>query len=162
MAGRKKKEPNAELIEAAAEAKAAGMSYGQYQAKKYIEEEMARKEQLKREKQTEHIETACREAGIGAHVMNFGKGHFEAHTEAQKIMMEQFASGKVVPAKISFMYCDELDMCFFYAANGKACCSYSGIAKAGSDDVEHNIPMAFKTAKTILDRMQELSDKDRT
>lgn len=47
MAGRKKKEPNAELLKTAAEAKAAGMSYGQYQAKRFIEEEMARKEELK-------------------------------------------------------------------------------------------------------------------
>ena len=148
MAGRKKKEPNAELLKTVAEAKAAGMSYGQYQAKRFIEEEMARKEELKQKKQAEHIETACREAGLGGHVMNFGKNHFKASTEAQKIMMEQFASGKVVPAKTSFMYCDELDMCFFYSASGKACCSYSGITKAGSD-------------KAVLDRMQELYIKDR-
>lgn len=161
MAGRKKKEPNAELLKTVAEAKAAGMSYGQYQAKKFIEEEMARKEELKQKKQAEHIETACREAGLGGHVMNFGKNHFKASTEAQKIMMEQFASGKVVPAKTSFMYCDELDMCFFYSASGKACCSYSGITKAGSDDIEHNIVQAFKSAKAVLDRMQELYIKDR-
>ena len=161
MAGRKKKEPNAELLKTAAEAKAAGMSYGQYQAKRFIEEEMARKEELKQKKQAEHIETACREAGLGGHVMNFGKNHFKASTEAQKIMMEQFASGKVVPAKTSFMYCDELDMCFFYSANGKACSSYSGITKAGSDDIEHKIIQAFKSAKAVLDRMQELYIKDR-
>lgn len=161
MAGRKKKEPNAELLKTAAEAKAAGMSYGQYQAKRFIEEEMARKEELKQKKQAEHIETACREAGLGGHVICFGKDGYKTHTEAQKIMMKQFAPGKAVPAKTSFMYCDELDMCFFYSANGKACCSYSGITKAGSDDIEHNIIQAFKSAKAVLDRMQELYIKDR-
>ena len=35
--------------------------------------------------------------------------------------------------------------------------SYSGATKAGSDDIRHNLVMAFKTAEIILDKMQELS-----
>ena len=56
------------------------------------------------------------------------------------------------------MYCDELDACFFYGADGAACMAYSGITRAGSDDANNNIVRAFHTAKIVLDRMQELAE----
>ena len=73
MAGKakKKKGPNEELLAVAREARAAGMTYGQYQAEKYLKEqaEQMKKEREAREKallkkQAEYIKTACQEAGI--------------------------------------------------------------------------------------------------
>lgn len=159
---KKKKEPNEELLAAAKEARAAGMTYGQYQAKKYLEEqaEQMKKEREAREeallkKQAEYMKAACKEAGIGGHAVLFAGG-IKPTTEAQKIAAE-IVGKKEFLAKISFMYCDELDMCFFYDQTGAARMSYSGVTKAGSDDIRHNLVMAFKTAEIILDKMQELS-----
>ena len=159
---KKKKEPNEELLAAAIEARAAGMTYGQYQAKKYLKEqaEQMRKEREAREeallkKQAEYIQAACQEAGIGGHAILF-TGGIKPTTPAQKIAAEIVGKNEFL-AKISFMYCDELDMCFFYDRTGAARMSYSGAAKAGSDDIRHNLVMAFKTAEIVLDKMQELS-----
>lgn len=164
MAGKakKKKGPNEELLAVAREARAAGMTYGQYQAEKYLKEqaEQMKKEREAREKallkkQAEYIKTACQEAGIGGHTILFS-GSIKPTTPAQKIVAEIVGKDEFL-AKISFMYCDELDMCFFYDQTGAARMSYSGATKAGSDDIRHNLVMAFKTAEIILDKMQELS-----
>ena len=71
-------------------------------------------------------------------------------------MMREIINKETFPAKISFMFCDELDMCFFYGSDGTARCTYSGTAKAGSDDIKHNLVMAFKTAEQVLEKMQSL------
>lgn len=163
MAGRaKKKEPNKELLAAAAEARKAGMTYGQYQAKRYLEEqaEQMKKEREEREeallkKQTEYMKAACQEAGIGGHVVLFA-GDIKPTTEVQKMAAEIVGKKKFL-AKISFMFCDELDMCFFYDRTGAARMTYSGATKAGSEDIRHNLVMAFKTADKVLEKMQELS-----
>ena len=157
MTGRKKKTSNDELLELAKKARAAGMTYGQYIAKLYVEEQKEMKQRERIEKQIEYMKIACREAGIGESVVLFSKS-IKPTTPAAAIASEVIGR-KEFPAKCSFMYCDELDMCFFYGPDGTARMSYSGETKAGSDDIKHNLVMAFKTAEKVLDKMQELSFK---
>lgn len=92
MAGKakKKKGPNEELLAVAREARAAGMTYGQYQAEKYLKEqaEQMKKEREAREeallkKQAEYIKTACQEAGIGGHTILFFGQRQANHTGAE-------------------------------------------------------------------------------
>ena len=167
MAGRReKKEPNADLQSAAAQARAAGMTYGQFTAKKYLEEEMEKRrkereeaQRAKLERQAEWIKAACEQAGLGSHVSWFSEDAIP-NTAAANIALEVLGRG-CFPTKSSFMFCDELDMCFFYDGTGRARMSFSGETKAGSDDIKHNFAMAFKTAEKVLDIMQELSDNDK-
>ena len=158
MAGRKKKKPsNDELLELAKKAREVGMSYGQYTAKLYMEEQIAMKRQEKIEKQIEYMKIACREAGLSEHITLFSKDI--KPTAPAAAMAAEIIGRKDFPAKCSFMYCDELDMCFYYGSDGTARMAYSGETKAGSDDIKHNLVMAFKTAEKVLDKMQELSFK---
>ena len=154
-----KKQKNSDLLEVAKEARKAGMSYGKYVQQKYLEEQMKEKEKIKLTKQAEHIQKACLDCGLGGRVTWFDDS-IKPTAPAYKIMRE-IKNRHDFPAKLSFMHCDELDMCFFYGPDGTARCSYSGTAKAGSDDIRHNIIMAFKTAEQVLDKMQELAIKDR-
>lgn len=154
-----KKRADSNLQALAKEARKAGMSYGKYVQQKYLEEQMKEKEKIKLTKQAEHIKKACLDCGLGGRVTWFDDS-IESTAPAHKIMRE-IKNRHDFPAKLSFMHCDELDMCFFYGPDGTARCSYSGTAKAGSDDIRHNIIMAFKTAEQVLDKMQELAIKDR-
>lgn len=164
--GKKKKKPNEELLKVAAEARAAGMTYGEYTAKRYLEMQMEQKrkqreeeEKITQERQRKHIEEACKEAGLGGHVTWFSDS-IKPTTHATS-MAADILRKKNFPAKCSFMFCDELDMCFFYSQDGIARVTFSGETKAGSEDIRHNIIMAFKTAEKVLDIMQDLSNSDR-
>lgn len=159
---KKKKEPNEELRKLAHEAQEAGTTYGQYTAKKYLEEQMAIKEreakkiELLATKQAENIQLACLENDLGGSITWFSAKR-KPHTEAEKIASKH-KSKPNFPSKVSFMYCDELDMCFFYDTSGNACVTYSGIARAGSGDIREGLVKAFQIAEKVLDRMQELVD----
>ena len=154
-----KKEPDNSLQAVAKEARLAGMSYGKYVQQKYVEKMMKEKEQLKITKQAEHIQKACLECGLSGNI-TWISDHLKPTTPAGKIMME-IKNRSDFPSKISFMFCDELDMCFFYEADGTARCSFSGATRAGSEDIKHNIVSAFKIAEKVLEKMEELAVKDR-
>ena len=154
-----KKRADSNLQALAKEARKAGMSYGKYVQLKYVEEQMKEKEQLKATKQAEHIQKACLECGLAGTITWFSKD-LKPTTPAGQIMRE-IKNRPDFPAKTSFMFCEELDMCFFYGSDGAARCSYSGTAKVGSEDIKHNIVAAFKTAEKVLEKMQELAFKDR-
>lgn len=154
MAKKKANCPNRELVEVAVEARKSGMSYGKYVAKRMIKEQMREIRKTSQEKQEKCIEIACKECGLGSQAVWFSKD-LRPTTPAQK-MMQEIINKETFPAKISFMFCDELDMCFFYGPDGTARCTYSGTAKAGSDDIKHNLVMAFKTAEQVLEKMQSL------
>lgn len=109
------------------------------------------------EKRERCIVEACKEAGLGDKITWFSD-EVKPKTPAQKIMQE-IVNRTEFPAKISFMYCDELDMCFFFGPDGTPRCTYSGTAKAGSDDIKRNLAAAFKTAEVVLDKMQTLYAK---
>lgn len=163
MAARRK-EPNSELLRTAKEAKKAGMSYGKYQAEKYLREQAEMKQKMKEneaaklEKQAACIQRACEECGISGKILWYSNDR-KPGTPAAKIAWD-ISRKKSFPTKTSFMFCDELDMCFFYSSDGTARVSYSGTAKAGSEDIKYNLISAFQKADEILDLMEEYAGQE--
>ena len=154
MARKKQNEqPAASLPEVAKEATDAGMSYGKYVGLKYIEEHAQTVQHTLDEKSADCIRRACEACGIDGHVVWFSN-QIKPNSPDQKIAASTLNRNNF-PAKVSFMYCDGLDMCFFYGPGGKAYCSYSGLTSAGSEDIRSNLVMAFKTAEKILDYMEK-------
>ena len=111
---------------------------------------------LSPKKQAELIEKACREHGLDEHIKWIQKKE-DAQLFAEAIA-EQHRDRMEMPVKNSFMYCDALNMCFFYDATGIPCMSYSGYAFVDSQDLcEGNIQKAFEKAKAVLQTMAKLS-----
>lgn len=151
---RSKKKQQNDLAEIAKEATEAGMTYGKYIERLTIEKQTKESQKARNEKQERCITEACKECGLGGSVIWFSDD-IKPHTPAQKIIRE-IVNKNTFPSKISFMFCDELDMCFFFGPDGAPRCTYSGTAKAGSDDIRHNIVAAFEKAEKVLDMMQAL------
>ena len=67
------------------------------------------------EKQAELIAIACKESGLDGHIKWIDRSS-DAHTWAERIANGiRLRNGKRLPVKNSYMYCDTLDMCFFYS-----------------------------------------------
>lgn len=177
--------PNKEqLIKTAKAARDAGMTYGQYKAEEYLSKQKKKPEASDKEDQSwkwdaimerikksvdeqtlvlhqaEKIKQACKDCGISTGLTWYSIE--QEPTTPAAILAKAFAGKSEFPTKTSFMYCDELDMCFFYSHDGKARLTYSGTATAGSSDINGGIVNAFISASKILDRMQQLSDMQNT
>lgn len=62
------------------------------------------------DKQAELIHNACRECGLDGHV-KWIEGKQDVQSWAEKIA-GRFRNKRNMPIKNSYMYCDQLDMCF--------------------------------------------------
>lgn len=114
---------------------------------------------MTKERQAELIHDACRECGLDGHV-SWLRSYKDAVNGAEKLCFSPF-DRESVPIKKSFMYCDSLDMCFFYDQTGHACVSYSGRSTLIQPDMKDNkLVEAFEIAKKVLTKMQELADKE--
>ena len=110
------------------------------------------------EKQAEIIAWACQMDGLDGHI-KWIERNFDCETWAEKIA-NRFRKKKF-PVKNSYMYCDTLDMCFFFEpTSGLACMSYAGYAYADSRDVKENLKVAFSKADHILTMMQERAKRE--
>lgn len=107
------------------------------------------------EKQADIIAKACREAGLDGHIKRI-EGRRQAQTWAERIAV-QFKGNNPLPVKNSYMYCDTLDMSFFFHENGKPGVAYAGYTVAGSPDIKGKLVEAFATADKVLDAMEKLS-----
>ena len=75
------------------------------------------------EEQAEIIAKACGQAGIGSDI-RWIENKKQADTWAERIATDcQFE--KPIPVKSSYMYCNSLDMCFFYD-QGTPAVAYTG------------------------------------
>ena len=179
----KRQSKSEKITKDAKAAREAGMTYGQYMARDYLPKpKKAEAEELEPPKETKAkaapaksktgkkideqmrmlwrakcIIEACEENGIGTTVTWISKGN-KPHTPAGKIMKEILSGKEEFPTKFSFMYCDELDMHFFFDNDGRARISYSGTTSAGTKDITGGLAKAFETAGKVLNRMQELYD----
>lgn len=110
------------------------------------------------EKQAELIAISCKEAGLDGHIKCID-GRKQADTWAEKIAI-RFKNNGPLPVKNSYMYCDTLDMCFFYNEAGTPFMSYAGYATAESKDItEGKLLEAFRRARQVLSTMKELSEE---
>lgn len=112
------------------------------------------------QKQAELIATACKKAGLDGHIKWIEK-KAHAQTWAERIA-ERFRGGRQLPVKNSYMYCDTLDMSFFYGETGTPYMTYAGYVTADSKDItEEKLLEAFRKAGQVLETMKELAEEAR-
>ena len=112
------------------------------------------------EQQEKLITAACHEAGLTAHVRWIANKR-QAETWAERIAM-RFKGTSPMVFKNSYMYCDTLDMCFFYTPQGVPQVAYAGYATADSADItKGKLVEAFRKADTVLRRMKGLAEGER-
>lgn len=110
------------------------------------------------ERQAELISCACKEAGFDGHI-RWIEGKKQANTWAEKIAV-RFKGDTPLPVKNSYMYCDTLDMCFFYNEQGTPFMTYAGYVTAESKDItEGKLLEAFRRARQVLSTMKELAEE---
>lgn len=107
------------------------------------------------ERQAELIALACKEAGLDGHI-KWIDGRKQANTWAEKIAI-RFKGDGPLPVKNSYMYCDTLDMCFFYNEAGTPFMTYAGyVTEESRDIIEDKLLEAFRRARQVLNTMKEL------
>ncbi len=112
------------------------------------------------EREAELISKACKEAGLDAHI-RWIECRKEAQTWAEKMAVQFMQTGRQLPVKNSYMFCDTLDMCFFYTPKGTPQVVYAGYAHADSPDIaEGKLIEAFRKANTVLQAMKRLAEEE--
>lgn len=111
------------------------------------------------------IHNAARECGLDGHVKTL---EYRKHicTTAEQIMATY--TDLPVQYKASYLYCDRLDVCFYFDSSERACCSYSGIFWYSSNDFYR----LFQTAKLMrlmlkamnsgLKKMKRMSNENKS
>lgn len=111
------------------------------------------------ERQAELIYKACKEAGLDSHI-RFIERKKDAQTWAEKIAVQFFRGGQF-PVKNSYMYCNTLDMCFFFGPGNTPKIAYAGHAGAREKDItEGKLIEAFRKADTVLRAMERLAREE--
>lgn len=111
--------------------------------------------------QAEAITEACKEAGLDGHITWHNRAT-DAHTWAERISVRFRNSRQPRPVKNSYMFCDSLDMCFFYSGPQYDIpyMTYAGYVTADSSDITDNkLTEAFNKAGKVLRIMKQLAEK---
>ena len=112
------------------------------------------------QRQAELIAAACKEAGLDSHIRWIDTKK-QADTWAEKIAM-RFKGRSSFPVKNSYMYCDTLDMCFFFGPGDTPKVAYAGHAGADEKDItEGKLLEAFRRARQVLSTMKELAEEEK-
>lgn len=70
-------------------------------------------------------------------------------------------TGQQLPVKNSYMFCDTLDMCFFYGPGDTPKVAYAGHAGADERDItEGKLVEAFRKADTVLRAMKRFAGEE--
>lgn len=113
--------------------------------------------------QAEIIYKACKENNLDSHI-KWIRTKSDVQTWAEKIMWRFFdkkAADTEIPVKTSYMYCEHLDMCFFFTEWGLPCMTYAGYAGLNDSDVaEHKLEQSFRTARRVLETMKRLASEE--
>lgn len=110
-------------------------------------------------RQAELITEACKEAGLYNYIRWIDYKN-QAGTWAEKIAI-QFKGSHSLPVKNSYMYCETLDMCFFYSQQGIPMMTYAGYVTADSEDfMDNKIQNAFSKAEEVLNIMKRLAEAE--
>lgn len=113
---------------------------------------------MTRERQAELIAAACKEAGLDAHIKWIERKK-DALTRAEQIAA-CFKGEAPLPVKNSYMFCETLDMCFFYTQTGEPQFSFSGYARLNRPDItEGKLIEAFRKADAVLQAMKRLAEE---
>lgn len=108
---------------------------------------------ISKEKQAQLLHDAAVMSGLDGHVRTTGS------TAAEKIM-QMLGGSKNTPRKMSYLFCDSVDACFYYSSK-EACVAFAARWYAGSKDLEGERPnKTAKIIRTMLRNMQALIDKE--
>lgn len=105
---------------------------------------------LTKEQQTILLHDAARLSNMDGHVQTRGC------TAAEKVM-QMFGGNKNTPRKMSYLYCDAVDACFYFF-DDKACCTFTARWFVGAKDLDR-LQDAGALIKTMLHNMQTLADE---
>lgn len=110
------------------------------------------------ERKAELIRIACHRAGLDGHIKWI---KYKKDLISPVEMIAATHNALPLPIKRSCMYCDSLDMCFFYTDRNEASVAYSGRATLKRDMGEdEKLIAAFRKAREVLKIMQELIDNE--
>lgn len=98
------------------------------------------------------LEISAKQCGLDAHVSHLYKKS-DMQTRADRIIGIFFRKG--MPIKRSYMWCNSLDMTFFFLKDGTAVYTYSGYAD-NRDATEEQIIQAFKKANEMRLTMEQV------
>ncbi len=112
--------------------------------------------------QAEAITKACKTLGLDGHITWHTKA-VDAYTWAEKISARFRNGRRPRPVKNSYMYCDTLDMCFFYGGEhgDMPYMTYAGFVTADSRDItEKKLVNAFEKATFVLKEMRRIAKEE--
>lgn len=105
---------------------------------------------LTREQQGVLLHAAARLSHMDGHVRDTGV------TAAERVM-QMFGGKRNTPRKVSYLYCDAVDACFFYQ-NDEACCTFTARWFAGARDLTM-LGTVGALVETMLGNMQRLAEE---
>ena len=98
------------------------------------------------------LELAAKKCGLDSHISYLDKKS-DMQTWADRVIGMFYRKGMSI--KRSYMYCNSLDITFFFFEDGKAAYTYSGYADE-RDATEEKIVKAFKLANKMRDTMEKV------
>lgn len=114
---------------------------------------------LSPEQQAAVIEAACKAANLDAHITRI-TAKSGASTWAEKIAAQYKTAREDMPVKNSYMYCDALDMCFFFLNGRTPAFAYAGYTVVRSADANGGLVKAFAKADEVLRYMAGYQEKE--
>ena len=107
------------------------------------------------EQQAKAISEAAKKLNLSTHItiLQYKK---DLHTWADRILARFFR--KEMPIKRSYLFCDSLDVDFFFTADGEAAFTYAGYADRRDLDDEKLIK-AMHMAKQMREEMQKIIEE---
>ena len=115
--------------------------------------------QLSTEQQATAIEAACKAANLDAHITRI-TAKSRAATWAEKLAVRFKLDRADLVVKNSYMYCDALDMCFFFLNGRTPAFAYAGYTVVRSADANGGLVKAFAKADEVLRYMAEYQEKE--
>lgn len=110
------------------------------------------------------IQEACKAAGLASHI-KWIREKRDANTMAEEIAVRHLKREKgpryKSPVKSGYMYCDTLDMTFYFDAADTPSVAFAGYATVNSKDIQSGaLKAAFEKAEQVLALMRELTATD--
>lgn len=108
------------------------------------------------DQEREALYKAARSVNLDAHIQTMDRKG-DAYTCAEKLMLSSYRKG--MPYKTSYLYCDTLDVCFYFDHDGYACVTMSARWRNGAKDLGKPIKEAFDYIQKMLDAMTAEADR---
>ncbi|MFB7817399.1 hypothetical protein ACFC0X_24920 [Paenibacillus chitinolyticus] len=113
--------------------------------------------QLSVEQQAEIMSECAYNLKMDCHI-NYMNRKADAHTWAERNMVGR-TYRKGMPYKRSYLWCDTVDICFYFDDNGKACATMSSAwSFDGRDMVSGSAVKAVEKIREMLKRMQLMAN----